>query len=585
MNQHSRGYILILALVVSAIVMTVTTGFFNYYASGVHASRFSLAEAQARSLAEAGIDKAIYELNQDAGYSGENDTALGNGTFDISIASVDNNTKYITVTGSVPNSTNPTATKVVRVTATINSSIVSFRYGVQVGNWGATMGSGSRIEGNLFSNGNVFGLGGTITGDATVAVGVDTAADQQSTVRNDSFNIGDTFSRANVAQAFRPSVSAPLAGIDLNLKKVGNPGDLTIKVVTDNGGRPSTNVLASGTIRASLITSSYGFAEATLDSTPALSWGQTYWIIAIASVNSNNYFVWARDHNGGYVWGSAKYSSNWNTWNPSWNSISGDLGFKTYRDGILTSMSGVTVNGNAWAHTLSNCSVGGTASYQSISNCSVGGVSYPGVPDATPAPLPISDAQIADWETMAEACGTITGPYSWSGSRTLGPTKINGDLTVTNGASLILAGPVWVNGNVSLSNNASMTVSPSIGAGGAVLIADATNATTTRGRVFISNNVVIEGNGNQNSFPMIISTNSGWEAISLSNNAAGVILYAPYGGIEISNGTTANQVTARRLELKNNATISYQSGLQNANFSSGPGGSWAVMPGSYAILQ
>jgi len=186
---------------------------------------------------------------------------------------------------------------------------------------------------------------------------------------------------------------------------------------------------------------------------------------------------------------------------------------------------------------------------------------------------------------MAEAGGTITGPYSWSGSRTLGPTKINGDLTVTNGASLILAGPVWVNGNVSLSNNASMTVSPSIGAGGAVLIADATNATTTRGRVFISNNVVIEGNGNQNSFPMIISTNSGWEAISLSNNAAGVILYAPYGGIEISNGTTANQVTARRLELKNNATISYQSGLQNANFSSGPGGSWAVMPGSYAILQ
>lgn len=580
----SRGYILILSLIVSAVVMTVTTGFFNYYGSAVHAERSALAEAQAQALADAGIDKAVYELNQDAGYSGEIDTPLGNGVFSVSVASVDGNTKHITVTGSVPDSVHPTATKVVRVTATINSSIVSFRYGVQIGSGGVTMNNGSRIEGNLFSNGNVSGSG-TITGDATVAVGTDTVADQQMTVQNSSFNIGDTSAHADVAQSFKPSASAALAGISLNVKKTGNPSNLILKVVADNGGKPGTTVLASGTIPASLVTTTYGFAEATLDSTPTLMMNQTYWIIAIAPVNASNYFIWARDTNGSYSRGAAKSSSNWNVQNPTWASITGDLGFKTYRDGILTSLSGVTVSGNAWAHTLSSCSVGGTASYQVISSCSVGGTSYPGTADANPAPLPISDAQIADWEEIAVAGQVISGSYSYSGSRTLGPAKINGDLSLSNGATLVLSGPVWVNGNIFLSNNASLLVSPSIGASGAVLIADATNATTTTGRVSISNNVVIEGNGSAGSFPMIISTNTGSEAIEMSNNTSGVILYAPYGGIEISNGTTANQVTAKRLELQNNATISYVSGLQNASFSNGPGGSWAVTPGTYAILR
>ena len=581
---NARGYILILSLIVSAIVMTVTTGFFNYYASAVHTERFSLAGAQAQFIAEAGIDKAIYELNQDAGYSGENGTPLGNGVFTISIASIDSNTKHITVTSSVPDNIRPTATKIVRATATINSSIVSFRYGVQIGSGGVTMNNGSRIEGNLFTNGVISGAG-TITGDATVAVGTDTAADQQSTVQNASFNVGDVSAHADVAQSFKPSVSAPLSGISLNLKKAGSPGDLTLKIVTDNNGKPSTTVLASGTIRSSLVTSLYGFAEATLDSTPPLTEDQAYWIIAIVPVSSSNYFIWGRDSNGGYTRGAAKYSSNWNVQNPSWTSITGDLGFKTFRNGALTSLSGVTVNGNAWAHTLSNCSVGGSASYQTISNCSVGGTSYPGVSDPTPASFPVSDAQIAAWEAAALAGGVIAGPYSWSGSRTLGPNKIDGDLTVTNGSSLILAGPVWVNGNISLSNNASLSVSPSIGASGTVLIADATNATTTRGRVSISNNVTVEGNGSAGSFPMMISTNTGNEAIEMSNNASSVILYAPYGGIEVSNGTTANQITARRLELQNNAVVTYLSGLQSASFSSGPGGSWAILPGTYAILQ
>ena len=571
-------------MVVSSVIITVTVGFFNYFASAVHAERFAIASARAITLAEAGVDKAVYELNQDSGYSGENDTALGNGTFNISVASIDNNTKRLTVTSFVPDSTNPTSTRVIQANVGINSSVVSFRYGVQIGEGGVEMSNGSRIEGNLFSNGDVSGSG-TITGDATVAVGTDSVADQQWSVQNSSFNIGDTSSHANVAQSFKPSASASLAKVSINVKKIGNPSDITIKLVTDNNGKPSKTVLASGTISASMVTTSYGFAEATLDSTPSLTENQTYWIIAIASVNASNYFIWGRDSNGGYSRGAAKSSSNWNAQSPSWSSITGDLGFRVYLSGILTSLSGITVQGNAWAQSLSNCTIGGNASYQTTSTCNVTGTSYPGTTPATPVPLPISDAQIADWEATAESGGTIQGPYSPSGSVTLGPKKINGDLNITNGASLTLTGPIWVNGNVTFSNNASLIVSTSVGNSGAIIIADATGNTAVKGIVNLSNNVDISGNGNANSFPMIISTNTGHEAIELSNNADSVILYAPYGAIEVSNGASANQITARSLELENNATISYVSGLQNASFSNGPGGSWAVVPGTYAITR
>ena len=148
----TRGYIVIFALIISAAVMAVTVAFFNYYGSAVHAERFSLASVQAQALAEAGIDKAVYELNQSAGYSGESDSALGNGTYSVSIASIDGNTKRVTATSYVPNSTNPTAKKVVQATIGIDASTVSFNYGVQIGQGGVTMSNGSRIEGHIFVN-------------------------------------------------------------------------------------------------------------------------------------------------------------------------------------------------------------------------------------------------------------------------------------------------------------------------------------------------------------------------------------------------------------------------------------------------
>lgn len=582
-RSKNQGYVLLMALVVSSIIMIVTAGFLNYFTTSIRAQRFSLASTQALALAEAGIDKAIYELNQNVNYSGESDTVVGTGAFSVSVSSTDANTKQLTVTANVP-ADNPTATRTIKAAVSIDTSIVAFRYGVQIGQGGITMNNGSVIEGNVYANGTISGSG-TITGDATVAVGAAAVSDQAWSVQDGGFALGDASARANVSQSFMPSASATLTQLKLNLKKTGSPGDITVKVVTDNNGKPSKTVLASGTIPASLVTTSYGFADITLDTTPALTANTTYWVIAIAAVSSSNYFTWGLDSAAGYTRGAAKHSSNWNASNPSWSNITGDLNFEIYLSGLSTEINGVTVGGDAWADKLVNCSIAGDAKYLTSSSCSVGGSTSSSVIPATPIPFAISDAQIAAWEVIAEAGGTLAGPYTITDVETIGPKKITGDLIVDIGGTLILSGPVWVEGDVIFSNNSTLSVSPSTGNSGAIIIADDPNNTSTKGVVDLSNNTTITGNGGENSFPMAISTNTGTDSMILSNNADSVILYAPYGTIQVSNNANANQVTARFLNLLNNATISYVSGLQNASFSNGPGGSWAVIAGTYVITQ
>lgn len=578
-----RGYVLLMALVFAGLMAAALVSVIDYATLGARSQRHSVVSAQALSLAEAGIDKAVYELNQNGNYSGETNTSLPGGTFVTSIESI-GGTKRITSTGYVPDQTNPDTTRTVKATAGINTSVVSFVFAVQIGNGGVQMGNNSTVYGSIYANGSISGSG-TITGDATVALGTDDNPDQKSENQNSGFNLGDTAARANVAMGFKPSVSALLSRTTLNIKKVGSPSDILIKIVTDNAGKPSKTVLATGVVPASLVGSSYGYIDVAYSSTTQLTANTQYWIIAIATVNASNYYVWGDDTGNGYGNGTGKYSANWNAGTPVWNNANADMSFRTYMEGAVTSISGVTVQGDAWAHSLSGCSVWGDASYQTISGCSVYGAQHPGSADAPQAPLPISAAQIADWEAIAEAGGTIAGNYTASGTNTLGPVKINGNLTITNNAKIIMAGPIWVNGDVDISNNGKLTVATSTGSSGAILIADATGYTATKGKVNVSNNAIITGNGNADSHPMIISTNTGSNAITLDNNGASVIFYAPWGTVDLSNNASGNQITANRLNLQNNSAVTYVNGLQNASFSNGPGGSWTIVPGSYVLVQ
>lgn len=582
-HSNQQGQILILGIVIMAILFTMSASLWGYTHIQVKASRQAVERSQALQLAEAGIDKAIAELNLDSNFNGESAVAFGPGEFTTTVATVDSNNKTITSTGFIPDSSNPTSEVTVKMNVSIDLSEVSFNFGVQVGEAGLSMGNNSSIIGNVYSNGSVTGSG-DITGDVTVAGGGSPTLDQQCTTNSGNYDFNAT-SRRDVAQRFTPTVSGALTRVSVYIKKTGSPSNATVRVVTDSSGSPSTTTVGgTGTISSSSVTTSYGWIDVTFSSNPNLVSGTNYWLLIDTSSSTSNYYSWAQDSNDGCSSGTAKSTSNWSS--PSWAAISRDMNFRTYMGGQTTVLSGVSVGGDARANTMTGCSVAGDAYYASTNTCSVGGTSNSGTADSPQQTMPISQAQIDEWKSVAESGGIHNGNYSLTNGQTgtIGPIKIDGDLILSNNVTLYLTGPIWVTGDITISNNAFIRIDNSLGGSGVAIIADSLTNPSTKGRINVGNNADIVGNNTAGSYPLVLSTNTSTTAITLSNNTSGAIYYAANGTIAVSNNAGAYQLTGFGISLSNNSTITYQSGLSSVTFSNGPGGSWAKVDGSYIIV-
>ncbi|MDP3769392.1 MAG: hypothetical protein U1A25_00030 [Candidatus Sungbacteria bacterium] len=411
-----------------------------------------------------------------------------------------------------------------------------------------------------------------------------------------------TGTQIDVAQSFQPTITDTVSQIDLYLKRVGNPIDAALLLIKDSSGSPSTNpadILATGVISASGVGTSYSWRNITLLTAPTLTLNTTYWIVIDAAANAANYFVWGGDSAEGYARGSPKKTANWTT--GGWTSLTGDMDFRVHMGSVTHQISDVTVGDDAHAHTIDNVDVGGDANAftfnngqvtgninaDTISNCTVNGngayntstsctilgsQTTPTTPPADPLPqaLPISDGVIQDWKDAAAAGGTTTGDVTVSGTLSLGPQKITGKLTVSNGATLIVTGTLWVVGDIVFDNNAIIQLHSSYGAISGVIISDA--------KIDVKNGAALSGSGNPSSFLMALAAknSTGEEIINVDNNSTGAIYYAGKGWIKFSNNAEAKEATAYGIRLDNNAVITYDSGLASAQFSSGPGGGYDV---------
>ncbi len=436
-SKNTRGYVLVMSLVFLGIFFTVGSAYLSSVTSSARNARYGVASAQALSLAEAGMDKAAYELNQNTSYSGETNTALSPGVFTIAVSNIDSITKRITVTGYVPNSSNPTATRIIKANVGINNDVVSFHYGVQSGVGGFQLDNTSSITGNVYSSGSVIGS-------------------------SQNYIYGDVIS----------------AG-------------------------------ASGLV---------------------------YGIHATSSVYAHTI-------------------------------------------------------GNASANTI----IDRNAYYVTKTNTTVSGTSYPNSPDQATTSLPISDAQIGEWETLAAAGGTATctnGSYNISsGNVSLGPVKIPCDLTISNTSVVTLNGHIWVTGNIVIQNSAIVKMAASLGTETVTIIADNPSNRLTSSTIAVKNTASFQNSGTAGSFILLVSQNNsaenagGVRAIELENNVSAMIAYAAHGLIELENSISLKEVTAYKIHLKNSANVRYDTGLANVIFDSGPGGSWSFTPGTYVITR
>ena len=169
-NNNQKGQIFVIGLVFFTILMIFSVAILVYVSTYIKSERQNISKVQALQLAEAGIDKAAYELNQNSSYTGESNTALGNGNFTIAVADVDSEHKRVTSVGTVPYSGSKSASSTIKAVLAIDNTVISFRYGIQAGNGGFSLANTSSITGNAFSTGPVIGSGENyIDGDVVSA--------------------------------------------------------------------------------------------------------------------------------------------------------------------------------------------------------------------------------------------------------------------------------------------------------------------------------------------------------------------------------------------------------------------------------
>ncbi len=522
-------------------------------------------------VSEAGVEDAVYRIKNNKNLSSSYLLSLNNASSQINITTVSASEKRIDSTGDFSNGKRSISANI--KTGTVGAS---FFYGVQVGDGGLEMGNNSQVNGSVFSNGNITGSSGAIiSSDAIVAGGISDLPQFEWAVNDSDRFFATASGNRDIAQSFIAPTGGNLVRVAVYLGKVGNPtSNITLRITTDNGGKPNSSDITSSVIPYSGVGITPGWINVSFASPPNLTNGSKYWIVLDYGSNSaSNYWNWRKDSSDAYVGNTGKYTSNWSSGSAVWTDVGGDLDFRVWIGGISTKIEGVTI-GN---------STTGTGRANQFINTTIHGSSCPNAYCIVDNPgreeLPIPEGVIEDWRNDAASGGTcgpptcdLSGNLSVTDESTiiLGPKKITGNMTISNGTRLIITGTIWVVGTINLSNNCIVNLHSSYGSNSGIIMSD--------NNITVSNNCAFSGSGSPGSYVLVLSDRNAptEDVLEVSNNSVGVIYYASRGKIELENNATAKEATGYGIDLSNNATINYESGLQNINFSSGPSGGWGI---------
>lgn len=583
LNRKGQAAIVLVLSVLAVVVLIVTSiGFLTY--NDLKTIGSVVDSSKSYYAAEAGIEDIIYRIAGNHTYSNSYTLTVGSASTQVDVSGP---LSALVVT-SKGNQSSRFRKLQIELGVSQTTTNIAFNYGVQVGYGGLVLNNNSGVNGNVYSNGPIDGGNNTfVTGTAISANSPASNADQTNdspTTPTNSINFRNVSSSQDLGQSFQVSQSLPISKVQFYLRKSGNPSNATVRIVNNNGSNPGTTTVASGTLTSSSVTGTYGWIDVTMSSNPQLTAGVTYWVVIDnSSQSSSNYYTVGA--NNTYANGQAKVGQQAGTWNNT-SPVGLDAYFKVFLGGTTGLINNVDIGtgstGDARAHTVTNSSIVGNL------YCQVGSGNNKACntsqADPTPQSFPISDANIAEFKAQAEAGGTITGDYILSNNitTTLGPKKITGNMVLGNNIDLTITGTVYVQGTVTLSNNVDVRLDPAYGANGGILIAD--------GFVNLGNNVTFQGSGQAGSYFLLISTNdcngtnsptglsctTANSAIELGNNVGSVIIYGSRGQVHVSNNGGAKEITGYKLVLDNNATVTYETGLANANFSSGPGGGFQI---------
>lgn len=579
-NTAQSGQVIMAAVMVFlTLSIVVVTGISSPIVAQIRNSTIMLESRKGVTAAETLNDDALYRLNSGRSLPATIVLSLNESTSTAQVTDV-GGVKQIISTGQSRNTDRITSSQFSQ------GAGVSINYGLQVGNGGLQMSGGPTIYGNVYSNGDITGSGGsTITGSALAAPVNSQTTHVYNIFANTSYvtvtstppfsqNLGQANNVQMIGQSFTNPSAASISSVAFNIKKTGSPANATLRIYNNSAGNPgSTQIGASGSLSASLVTNSFDWVEVYPTTPIALSSNVSYWVVLEYQGNNTNYYTLGTN-DGVAGPGMAmklrnRSGSSWGSWYAPASSTA-DMLFQSYTGGVST-ISGVSINGIANASVVNSSTVSGNLYCQTGSgNNKSCDASQP-----TPSPLgmPISAANIQTWKDEAST-GTIRNS-SWSlggstATSTSGAMKIVGNLTVSAGATLTLGGPLYVTGNIYVDGGARIQLASSYGTGDEKIIAT---------RVELSGGGLITGNGQAGSYMIVIADgvdNGTNYAIEASGGTGSVVLIAPNGTIEFTGGASAKAAVAYRMVMSGGTTLVYETGLADISFTSGPSGAWNV---------
>lgn len=581
------GYVVIVnTLIFLVISLFVVFAIAVPLIAGNSASNTLLSSKKAFITANSAMEETLYKMKNQMNVGSSEVLTLASTTATVSVASTFGG-KVITVTSSEND-----AERNIRavVTETVGTS---FSYGLQSGKGGFRMSGNAGINGNVYSNGDIVGDGGPfITGSATVANGTDPVAEQSNGNGTPAYDVmfgGELMPSdpkpEDFAQSFTVSTTTPVSSIRLYIKKYADESmnNATVRITNDKSGHPDKTTLTSGILSANQVTTSYNYLLIPFSSAPSLNPGTTYWLVVDTVHTSGSYYILGANDdgyaNGEIQLGEWSQSGSGGTWNDA-SPANLDAFFDLYVGGEMGSISGVTIGeagvGDAWAHEVNNTTIAGMLYCQESANtnkpCDTSR------PDPVPQPFPVSDGNISAWKAEGANGGTTVGDLTFESSEvaSLGPQKIEGDLSVGSGAIVNITGTLYVTGNISVSGGGIIKLASSYGDSSGVIVTD--------GMITTSGGGTFEGSGFSGSYILVVTTSTcpegpcnGNPAVKITGGAGAVVMNAQKGTVEFSGGAHAKQVTADTIVMSGGTIVDYETGLADINFSSGPSGSWGVV--------
>ena len=558
------GYALVTALIFFIIGATASiAGISNAVLREVKVVRNESSSKQSYYASESALEDAVYRVKTNKKLDSVESLSTGSSTASTTVSANADGSKNVVSSGD--------ANGTIRImeSSLDVSSGTSFPYALQGGVGGIDLDGGATITGDIYTTGSIRGCSSCTISGMAVSAGKSTSnLDQDNSSPStppNSITFANSTANQDLAQSFTVSQDLSLVDLNLYIKKVGSPSNATVKITTNNAGNPSTTVLASGTLSSSLVSTAYSWLDISLTANPVLAAGATYWIVIDANNNSSNYYVVAA--NAGVYTGQAKigrYGSTWNTVSPSNADAYFQVSIGSNEEGI---------SGESQYNRLPvTSSYSYKASYVAASGalyCQVGVQNNKACDTSRADPAiqsdPISDSLINSLKSEASASVSNSDiSVGWAGS-TIGPKKINGNLSVSGGGTLRVSGTIWVTGNVSIDGGA--LVMPANSTKSYVIIAS--------GQISLSGGASITGSAGNHI--VLISLSTADPAISINGGANDTVVFVPDGGLSVSGGAHVKAAAAKHISADGGANITYDPDVSQLNLDSGStGGTFGI---------